>query len=434
MAENGRNYAPLVLLGAGIVLLGSERKPRSPLEPNQPPVLIVDETVLVLPAGTEAVFDASASYDPEGEPLTFHWQIIEQPEGASVDLITDQPVARFTSEVPGEYLIDLTISDGAHEVSERLRVNYGAEPYHDILDLLDELEEGLDGVAQGLDHLEAMLGNALSLAQEVDGRLDQVAAGLAEVQEDLQEVLAGLEDLLALVNSLRNRLEQAADLVEDLRSRNAGADSELDTLAGLLEQSVADLAAMEELIGTLYATIQDLTGQVAALQAEIQAAQSLLGSLIQQLINAQSQIQNLQDMVANLQRLVSDLQYLIEPVERSVTVSESDTNACSLNGLTDQETILIHFTQAVRLEWYLLAQTKACLLVPNLGQARVRIYDVGTTRSLWELALGGKVNASESNKAYFTLSPGGYIVQASINPPAASRLKVTYLVPRFLAE
>lgn len=434
MAENGRNYAPLVLLGAGIAILGSERKPRSPLEPNQPPVLIVDETVLVLPVGTEAVFDASASYDPESDPLTFRWQITEQPEDSLVDLITDQPVARFTSEVPGEYLVTLTISDGAHEVSQQLRVNYGAEPYHDILELLDELEEGLDGVSQGLDHLEAMLGNALSLAQEVDGRLDQVAASLAEVQEDLQEILAGLQDLLALVNSVRNRLEQAAALVEDLRSRNAGADADLDVLAGLLDQSLADLAAMEELIGTLYATIQDLTGQVAALQSEIQLAQALVGSLIEQLINAQSQIQSLQSVVANLQRLVADLRYLIEPVERSVTVSVSDTNACSLSGMSDRDTILIHFSQAVRLDWYLLAQTKVCLLVPNIGQAVVRIYDVATSKPIWEKKLSNKNNASESKTGYLTLSPGGYMVHASINQPAASRLKATYLVPRFLAE
>src|SRR5690554_3221375 len=107
MAENGRNPAPLILLGAGIALLGRERKPRLPVAHNQPPVLIVAEELLVLPVGHEAVLDASLSYDPEGSRLTFLWEVIQQPDGAAVEILTDQPVARFTSEVPGEYWVTL---------------------------------------------------------------------------------------------------------------------------------------------------------------------------------------------------------------------------------------------------------------------------------------------------------------------------------------
>ena len=82
---------------------------------DQPPVadagpdLTVDER-------SQVTLDGSASFDPEGSPLSYSWQLVEQPEtslAALVDARTGAP--SFTADVPGLFVVRLVVSDGRLE-------------------------------------------------------------------------------------------------------------------------------------------------------------------------------------------------------------------------------------------------------------------------------------------------------------------------------
>lgn len=82
------------------------------IAPNQPPVANAgpDQTANV---GELVLLDGSASFDPDEDPLTFQWAFISQPEGSTAALDDPtSPTPTFTPDVPGEYVLELTVDDG----------------------------------------------------------------------------------------------------------------------------------------------------------------------------------------------------------------------------------------------------------------------------------------------------------------------------------
>jgi hypothetical protein len=78
---------------------------------NQPPIAICGSDQLI-PTGTLVTLDGGGSIDPEGEPLTFDWNL-SPPEGsAAVILDGDRSDARFEADIVGTFLAELTVSDG----------------------------------------------------------------------------------------------------------------------------------------------------------------------------------------------------------------------------------------------------------------------------------------------------------------------------------
>ncbi|MBR9825262.1 MAG: hypothetical protein GYB36_05585 [Alphaproteobacteria bacterium] len=76
--------------------------------------------------GQRLQIDASASYDPEGEPLQFTWASVSEPTGSGVVLTgANQPIVSFTPSHSGDYELSLVVSDGtrtaaAHFVTVRV--------------------------------------------------------------------------------------------------------------------------------------------------------------------------------------------------------------------------------------------------------------------------------------------------------------------------
>ena len=63
--------------------------------------------------GELVTLDGSASFDPNGDALTYQWQIFSTPEGSTAaldDAGSFEPV--FTADLAGDYVIKLTVSDG----------------------------------------------------------------------------------------------------------------------------------------------------------------------------------------------------------------------------------------------------------------------------------------------------------------------------------
>ncbi len=82
------------------------------LIPNQAPAADAgaDQTVQT---GDVVFLDASASSDPEGDTLSFAWSIIDKPDnsGARInDTALEDPA--FVADIPGQYTIQLIVSDG----------------------------------------------------------------------------------------------------------------------------------------------------------------------------------------------------------------------------------------------------------------------------------------------------------------------------------
>ncbi len=80
---------------------------------NQPPVADAGNSQTFILGSGSVMLDGSGSQDPDGDPLTFTWQIIQQPSGSTASLVsTDESTTSFTPDVAGTYRIELVVSDG----------------------------------------------------------------------------------------------------------------------------------------------------------------------------------------------------------------------------------------------------------------------------------------------------------------------------------
>ena len=72
-----------------------------------------DSTAL---AGHAIALSGDASSHPDGNPLTYSWQIARAPEGSMAQLVSlDLPSTHLTPDIPGEYEVSLTVSDGRRD-------------------------------------------------------------------------------------------------------------------------------------------------------------------------------------------------------------------------------------------------------------------------------------------------------------------------------
>ena len=77
--------------------------------PNQAPVAVIAETD-VTHVGAEVTLDGSASFDPDGDRLTYAWTVVE---GPAIDILeSDRSLAHVTPAEPAAYRFALTVSDG----------------------------------------------------------------------------------------------------------------------------------------------------------------------------------------------------------------------------------------------------------------------------------------------------------------------------------
>ena len=81
---------------------------------NQPPVAKAGSDV-VANIGAEIIFDASLSYDPEGQGISYMWNF---GNGA----VSKEAKAKYKYDYPGTYIATLTVSDGSLSALDQIRI------------------------------------------------------------------------------------------------------------------------------------------------------------------------------------------------------------------------------------------------------------------------------------------------------------------------
>ena len=81
---------------------------------NKEPVVLIDFPNVVK-VNEEVMFDASASYDPEGQDLTFEWSV-------NGEIVGYEAVLSYTFDQVGDHIVELTVSDGPNVVYSYIQI------------------------------------------------------------------------------------------------------------------------------------------------------------------------------------------------------------------------------------------------------------------------------------------------------------------------
>lgn len=114
--------------------------------PNRAPLAALSGPAELV-AGTEGLFSASGSSDPDGDALSYSFAILTAPAGAQTQLAPEgDDAVRFSSMTPGDYVLEVTVSDGLAEASAQTSVTVGSVNRPPVLSALDSpivIEAGL---------------------------------------------------------------------------------------------------------------------------------------------------------------------------------------------------------------------------------------------------------------------------------------------------
>ena len=90
--------------------------------------------------------DGTRSSDPDGDPLTYEWSVISQPDGSQFGIINEFAAqTEITFDTPGLYRIQLVVSDGMLDSFPRFFLIDVASPGSQPSPLADARNDGLPG-------------------------------------------------------------------------------------------------------------------------------------------------------------------------------------------------------------------------------------------------------------------------------------------------
>jgi hypothetical protein len=119
--------------------------------PNNAPVAAANVTPVQVFVGSQVTIDGSASYDPDGDPLTYFYDdtLFVRPATSGANMISNQELAEFLADRPGTYTLYLEVDDGID--TDVLEINIVAE------------EPNLEPVANAGVTIRAIVGTIVAL-------------------------------------------------------------------------------------------------------------------------------------------------------------------------------------------------------------------------------------------------------------------------------
>lgn len=194
--------------------------------PNNPPVANAgsDQTVTV---GETVQLDGSGSSDPDGDPITYGWQIISQP-GLAALLNPSAANPTFVPDVAGEYVVQLIVNDGSAD-SEPDNVTITVQTPAEATQSL------IDDVTALIETGELTQGEGTSLLAKLNAALRRLnrSSGPNTLTVVTQEANPG--DVKAVINQLEAFINQVNAFVRSGRLSEAEGQSLIDAVQAIID-------------------------------------------------------------------------------------------------------------------------------------------------------------------------------------------------------
>lgn len=105
-----------------VLILATACRDVDSIFPNQSPVAVAGNDLSII-NGEQSPLDGSESSDPDGDPLSYEWELISTPKQSKASIIPfDSVKSVFTPDLPGHYLLTLRVSDNIANDADTLLI------------------------------------------------------------------------------------------------------------------------------------------------------------------------------------------------------------------------------------------------------------------------------------------------------------------------
>jgi hypothetical protein len=186
--------------------------------PNATPIADAgpDQTVTALQM---VQLDGSGSFDPDSDPITYHWNIVTAPVGSGSVLSDNAAVdPSFSPDLAGFYEIELVVNDGLVDSAPDT-----------VMVMAQSAEESTDEVGEEIEELvvagDLNAGQGNALVSSLDAALSSLASG--DTAAAIEELNAFINKVEAKIKSNKLDLSVAEDLIDSANAVLAalGADT-----------------------------------------------------------------------------------------------------------------------------------------------------------------------------------------------------------------
>jgi RHS repeat-associated protein len=95
--------------------------------PNRPPIAAAAATPSTVNVGSPVTLSSAGSSDPDGNPITTTWSLAARPAGSNASVVSPGSAnTSFTPDLAGQYIVQLTVSDGSLSASAQANVTANA--------------------------------------------------------------------------------------------------------------------------------------------------------------------------------------------------------------------------------------------------------------------------------------------------------------------
>jgi hypothetical protein len=199
-----------------------------------------DQTVIV----NETVqLDGSGSSDPDGDPITYSWEITSKPAGSNATLSNPSTVnPSFIADVAGEYTVSLTVNDGMVNSTPDEVIITAITAQQASQNLIDQVQALIDaGVLNG--------GQGNALISKLEAIIKQLDKG--NTTAAINELQAFINEVNAFINSGTLTPGQGQSLIDAANAIIAALNNPQVAKAGFQADANEGFKAVDPTNGSL---------------------------------------------------------------------------------------------------------------------------------------------------------------------------------------